>query len=382
MDSYWKDAINFVSGLDDQIINVVAPKEFSTKKIYVHSEVLDMASFEACSIFIIHKGEMDKHDINFLKRMSNELFPIFGNEVFVIFGPKSLKFSGVEMKHVEAFLDKFKHVLSRGLQKIEQTKSRPMAYLGNNKALTKTVFGHKIIVDTRDISLAPHILLDGEWEAWNTKVFLGFVKPGMCVVDVGSNVGFYSLLAADRIGSNGSLTCFEANPELASILFRNLYINEFYDRSEVINKAVYSHSAKLNFKIYENYMGSSSLWASDEIAVLYHDRLKTIEVEAISLDEHFNGNKTIDLIKIDAEGTEPYILKGAKRIIKNNPDIIIIMEFAPSVIEVSYGSAEQFYEDIHNFGLNIYEIKTDSTLSHLSLDRIKEISVTDVVLKK
>ena len=178
------------------------------------------------------------------------------------------------------------------------------------------------------------------------------------------------------------MTCFEANSELASTLFHNLHLNGFNDRSKVVNKAVFSHTTKLDFKIYENYMGSSSIWANDEHAAMYHDKLKTVEVETVSLDEYFSENVKVDLLKIDAEGAEPFILKGAERLIKENPNIIIIMEFAPSVIEVSYGSVDQFYNDIHGHGLTIYEIQTDSSLSPLSLTRLKQISWTDVVLKR
>lgn len=331
---------------------------------------------------MVHKGELEKHDISCLQMLIEKYSPIYANEVFVIYGVSSHKSQEINMNHVNAFIDKFKYLTSRGFQQIDGIKPRPIAYLGNNKALTKTVFGHKIVVDTRDMSLAPHILLDGEWEAWIVQVFLNFVKPGMNVVDIGSNVGFYSLLAADKIGPGGTLTCFEANSELASTLFHNLHLNGFHDRSKVVNKAVFSHTKKLDFKIYENYMGSSSIWANDEHAAIYHDKLKTVEIESVSLDEYFKENTKVDLLKIDAEGAEPFILKGAKRLLEANPDIIIIMEFAPSVIEVSYGSVDQFYEDINGYGLKIYEIKTDSSLSLLSLTRLKEISWTDVVLKR
>ena len=306
----------------------------------------------------------------------------FANEVFVIFGANSKELSSKMLRHSQALLDKIKNLVSHAIQHIPAATSRQSIYLGNNRALTKTAFGHKIVVDTRDLSLAPHILLDGVWESWITKVFLDFVRPGMSVIDIGANVGFYSLLAADRIGENGCLTCFEANPEMATLVFHNLDLNGFNGRSTIVNKAVYSHSTNLEFKIYENYMGSSSLWADENHAAAYHDKLKIIDVETISLDEYFPHDQKIDLMKIDAEGAEPYILKGAKRIIENNPNIVIIMEFAPPVLEVSYGSIETFYEEIADFGLNIYKINTDSTLSLLSLEDAKKISWTDVVLKR
>ncbi len=76
-------------------------------------------------------------------------------------------------------------------------------YLGENLALTRVLDRFKMYVDARDISLAPHLLLDGYWELWNTKVFRQLLRPGMHVVDVGANVGYYTLLAAAGVGPRG-----------------------------------------------------------------------------------------------------------------------------------------------------------------------------------
>jgi hypothetical protein len=66
-------------------------------------------------------------------------------------------------------------------EKVRQTAA-PI-YVGDYTAVTKTVHGQIIYVDTRDISLTPQILLDGQWEASTTKVFLDIVRPGMTVVE-------------------------------------------------------------------------------------------------------------------------------------------------------------------------------------------------------
>lgn len=198
MDKFWQDAKDFFENNFLDSISIIAPQSFNSKKINAVSELITEADFASCTAFVVHKGDLEKHDLNCLQKMTEQYSPIYANEVFVIYGLSNHKTQEFEMKHLDAFIDKLKYLTSRGFQKIDNIKSRPIAYLGNNKALTKTVFGHKIVVDTRDMSLAPHILLDGEWEAWIVRVFLTFVKPGMNVIDVGSNVGFYSLLAAEK----------------------------------------------------------------------------------------------------------------------------------------------------------------------------------------
>ncbi len=255
-------------------------------------------------------------------------------------------------------------------------------YLGNNRALTKTVFGHKMIVDTRDLSLTPHLLAEGRWEYWITKVFQSEVKPGMKVVDIGANLGYYSVLAAQAIGPKGHLTCFEANPQLADIVFHNLHLNGFVERSTVENKAVFSETTELELQVFQNYLGSSSLWADTAHAQQFHDKLEPVKVEGVSLDDYFPAGTAVDFMKIDAEGAEPHILQGAERLLNDSPSVSILMEFAPPMLRASFGSVEGFYQSLKSKGFEIYEIRPDSSLVPLPLAQAQEIAWTDVMLKR
>ena len=259
---------------------------------------------------------------------------------------------------------------------------RPMVFLGNNRALTKTIFGHKIIVDARDVSLAPHILLDGYWERWITNVFLELIEPGMVVVDIGANVGYYSLLAAEKVGDRGRVVCFEANPELADIAFQNLQINGFGQRSEVVNKAVYSEDTTLSFNLYENFLGSSSLFVNEDQLQNYREKVRKIDVIGIKLDSHFRLGEKVDFIKIDAEGAEPFILRGAVRTLRDNPSLKVMLEFSPEIIKGAYGSVKDFYREILGLGFAIYKIEHDSTLTILTSEAAANTQHCDVILKR
>ena len=62
-------------------------------------------------------------------------------------------------------------------------------YLGDHEALTRLHTGHRIYVDTRDISIASHLMLEGRWEPWVENVLIPAIKPGMLFVDIGANFG-------------------------------------------------------------------------------------------------------------------------------------------------------------------------------------------------
>lgn len=252
--------------------------------------------------------------------------------------------------------------LSLFLTSLYQRFKRPTVYLGNHRAITRTVFGHKLIVDTRDVSLAPHILLDGYWEREVTRVFRNLVHPGMTVVEVGANVGYFSVLAAEGVGSNGNFFAFEANPALADVTFRNLDLNGLLKQSTVIDKAVYSESTELEFNIYNQYLGSSSLWAEPEHVALFRDEIRKLNVDAVSLDDYFPPGTRIDLIKIDAEGAEPHIIRGATRLLTENSEVKIIMEYAPAMITSSCGSLESFHQTLMDLGFTVFRISKRATI--------------------
>lgn len=262
-------------------------------------------------------------------------------------------------------------------------RQRPVVYLGNDTLLTYTKYGHKINLVASDRSLTPHIALDGYWEQWITDVFRSIVRPGMHVVDVGANVGYYTILAAEAVGSAGKVTAFEANPKLADIVHRNMDVNGFLGRVRIVDKAAYSESAELSFSVYKNYKGSSGLWGTSLDANLYRDEVDIIKVQAVPLDLELAG-QSVDFVKIDAEGAEGHILKGAAKTIEANPDIQFMVEYAPRLIESCFGSVKDFHDMIGGYGFSPHVILHDATTKAMSFDELLRAGIThcDILLKK
>jgi FkbM family methyltransferase len=250
-------------------------------------------------------------------------------------------------------------------------------YLGNNLALTKTVHGHKFFVDTRDLSLAPHILIDGDWEPWITKAFKQRVRTGMHIFDVGANFGWYSVLAASIVGPSGHVTAFEANPLVSDILFKNLTVNGFSSWSKVVPKAVYSESKTVEFNVDNLFMGGSSMFGGRSA-----DEVNRITVEATSLDDYLYDKKRVDFLKIDAEGAEPFIIRGADTALRKNIDVEIMMEFSTYMITGSSGSLDDFISRIKDLKFRVWKIKLDSTLEEVPYDDLRHLSHCDVLIRR
>jgi FkbM family methyltransferase len=249
--------------------------------------------------------------------------------------------------------------------------------------LVRTVRGHKMLLDSRDIGITPHLALDGWWEPSITAVFQQIIKPGMTVIEVGANVGYYTLLACDAIGSNGRLFAFEANPTVADLLVQNIELNGFLGRCQVIKKAVYSTSTNLEFRCCEEHNGSSGLWLSeDPMGGLYAGTTKKITVSAIALDDFFPPGTCVDLIKIDAEGAEPHILRGAKRLLSENPEVKIILECFPSALAAGAGGFTDFMNLLDDLDLNFQRIEENGATVWLDRQALSGYHHSDLLLLK
>ena len=97
------------------------------------------------------------------------------------------------------------------------------SYLGNATAVCRILGRYKLLVDTDDLGVGIHLMTEGFWEFWLTELILKTVEPGMCVIDVGANLGYFSVLTADwsdrRVGSmlssrtrRSPIDCARASP--------------------------------------------------------------------------------------------------------------------------------------------------------------------------
>ena len=261
---------------------------------------------------------------------------------------------------------------------------RSSTYVGENLVLTKTIWGHKMYVSSHDLSLSPHLIIDGYWEEWITKQFRKICKPDMTVLDVGSNLGYYSLHAAELVGSSGRVHSFEANPNLHKIIFKNMAINGYLDRTKLYNNAVSDKSDKIMFNCLKNHLGSSRVASfSEDFLELYMDEVEQIEVESIALDEIPDLIKSkIDIIKIDAEGSEPLIWNGMQKILEKNPLIKIIAEFAPPSISSIGENPRDFLDRIIGMGFQIKSIHPDGELIEVNIDQLVETNWAELLLSR
>jgi len=230
-------------------------------------------------------------------------------------------------------------------------------YLGDHLALAQVLDRFKMFVDTRDIGIAPHLITGGLWEMWITKVFCEFLRPGMVVVDVGANFGYYTLLAAAGVRQDHHVHAIEADPYTFEILNRNVEVNGYGDIVKTYNCAALNVRREVTFHQYQNHFGSNGIFSDPKDPRI----ARSVQVPGIPLDELIPG--PVDLMKIDAEGCEPLIFEGMQKLIERSPNIQILMEFAPHMIRATMDPME-FLNRIRRTGLIVkgvsYEGKVEA----------------------
>jgi FkbM family methyltransferase len=210
--------------------------------------------------------------------------------------------------------------------------------------------GSKMYVDSRDIGVTPFLLEWGFYEKYETALFKRLVKKGMAVVDVGANVGYYTLLAAHLVGDDGKVFAFEPDPYNFDLLCKNIELNGFRNVIPV-RKAVSSKSGKRKFFLDKNNLGGHSLSEANVRTGA------SITVEATSLDDYFkNTDYKVDVIKMDVQGLEMEVLEGMTNMINRNDNLKIITEFWPMGIRNSGSSPMGFLNKLIECGFGLYQI--------------------------
>jgi FkbM family methyltransferase len=153
-----------------------------------------------------------------------------------------------------------------------------------------------------------------------------FLRPGSTFVDVGANVGDYSLLAASIVGDAGRVLCFEPEPQNRYWLQKSIDLNG-YKNMDVFPVALSDTNRQASL-----YLGEI---AGYHTLIPGHPERQagTITVPTRTLDSHLKelGRERIDMMKIDVEGAELQVLRGARTTMENNPQMILFLEIHPDV---------------------------------------------------
>lgn len=193
-----------------------------------------------------------------------------------------------------------------------------------------------------------------DFESETILATLSLLAKGSCFIDIGANIGLYSLFASKKVGNEGKIIAFEPSLETFELFNRNITLNDCKNinpvRAALLNKTI--GTIKLTA---ETGKGDAYRFVSEEKQIIDDSSAET--VPCTTLDDKLSNLKIsgkIDLIKIDVEGAELRVLQGAEKTIRANRDIVIVFENSPELMSRSGYNQEDLFAYLKKLGLKVF----------------------------
>lgn len=231
------------------------------------------------------------------------------------------------------------------------------AHLRENprRAVVEARFGSRLAVDTQDL-VQRYLYLFGVWEPHMTNWLQRRLRPGDGFIDVGANIGYYSVLASGLVGDTGQVVTVEASPVFHERLLQQARLNECRN-IRAINAGVSDSEKTLTFILASSHnMGANSIVPYDGPAE------STFEIEARPLAELLTPDEVANarVIKIDVEGSEGGVIRGMEPILgRLRSDAEITVEITPDRMAQLGDSADELFATMREHGFHTYRLAND-----------------------
>ena len=233
-----------------------------------------------------------------------------------------------------------------------QVLSTPFSVRFSEQDVTYLRMGEfELAIDALDYSVSQPLAGEG-FEPHLRAFYQTMLKPGMTFVDVGANIGLYSMLAAQLVGSSGRVISFEPNSENCRLILLSIIRNRFRN----VTLFPWALSNATGYTFFSTFVGSNGGMLSSDESVLGSPNC--LVVPTMRIDDCIQ--ERIDAIKIDVEGAEGLVVGGARKLIETYRPLItseFSMEMLPRVSRIP---GYDYLEYFKNLGYNAFVIERGS----------------------
>lgn len=231
--------------------------------------------------------------------------------------------------------------------------------------ILREIQGSKMFLDLSDRGICKDLFLYGIRERKCTRIFKKELEEGMKVMDIGANIGYYTLIVASIVGNSGKVYAVEPDSRNFGLLKKNIEVNSYKNRVEPYNVAIGDENGEGLLLESECSNLRSIAKASD------HQKISIERTRMVTVDE-FLGNRPVDFIKMDVEGFEYYIIKGMTKTLNKNMPLKLFIEVHPEQIRNYYGeSVETMLESLSSANFKLKYLITKEIRPSLLLPYIK-----------
>lgn len=249
---------------------------------------------------------------------------------------KRLRLRKVARRLVERAID-----LVRNLAANAAPPSASDVYPASGTLIARTNRGLLLALPAEDLSITPQIVFRGAYEPTELDFIEATLLGGDLMVDVGCNVGMHSLVAAKTVGAFGRVVAFDPNSRAISHFAKSLRLNWLHDRVRVEQCAVGEAAGEMAFfhPVDSLAEGSLALELNSSHAKLHETlgSINRVSVSVVALDEYFTSDVEISVLKVDVEGFDHAVIRGARGLFRKtlikNLLIEVMRDHAPSSYE-------------------------------------------------
>lgn len=217
-----------------------------------------------------------------------------------------------------------------------------------------------ILVDPADVGLSRTLAADGYWEMWLTEALETVLRPGMVAIDIGANVGYFTLLMASRVGAGGRVFAFEPNPPIGDLLLESARRAGLADRITVRRDPLWDADGEQSvLKVPEAEPKNAHLvtHAGEDVP--------GIRMTSRRLDG-YRDLLDADVIKIDVEGAEERIWRGMSGLLARKRALTVFLEFSP----VRYDDPRAFLNQIMAEGFTLGELSVSHGIQRVTPEQV------------
>ena len=246
-----------------------------------------------------------------------------------------------------------------------------MLFYEPNVVIKEIDDGLRLFLDLSD-SVIGWEIIRGRYERNELDFVRRTVKPGQTVLDIGANVGVFTITMASLVGPTGRVYAFEPLETEGALLAQSIVENNFSDRVELVPVALSDKegSAQLISALKTNNKGGAYLKDKLELVPAGH---QASEVKLITLDT-YPVKRPVSFIKIDIEGAEPLAFRGARKLLQEDRPIILSEIHPPLLWEVSRCSPAEFIAEVESLNYKCHDLH-ESTLTPYTDEGIKVKSI-------
>ncbi len=236
-------------------------------------------------------------------------------------------------------------LLAASLSAVRRAARAVFGLLTPDHDIKVTFPGYSLYVRTPDRLIAALLCKYSFASSLEVETYRARIKPGMIVLDIGANVGVFTLLFSGLAGEKGHVLAFEPDPSNFRLLEKSAAEN---GRGNIICRqaAVSDKNGAVKLFISEENCGDHRIYDCG-------DGRGCVEVEAVSIDETLGTGARADFIKMDIQGAEYLAVLGMAATVKNSPGLTMLCEFSPGLLRKSGGSPEALLQKLEEYGFSL-----------------------------